>query len=862
MAEQTSRLAIIIDSTGAKNNADNLTSSLVKMTQAGETAANSAGKVTKATEDEKNALAKLKAAIDPVGAAIDTVGRRYSELKKFFDKGLIDKEEYEFLVRKLNETTEELSGVAQAQREAEKAGKLAAAQQEAQAQAFQRMLDKIDPLAAALRNLEQQHDELNAAFASGKINGSQFENYSRKIQETRRELTGEAQAEREAAKAHDEQVVALQRLIAQLDPVGTAFNRLVEQQKQLNEAKAKGMLSPEMYEELSGKLRAMRSELEVTQSQLSKTGMSAKQTAFAMRMLPAQMTDIVVGLSTGQSPFMVLMQQGGQLKDMFGGIGSAIKGVGSYVLGLINPFTLAAAAVGVLGLAYYKGSQEQDEFNKSLILTGNQLGTTSGQLGDIAQRAGNAADSTTGAAAAVLNQLVRSGKVASSSLEQVTTAIVKTSEVTGISTEQLVNDFNEIAKDPVSAISKLNDQYHFLTLATYNQIKALQDEGNQQEAARIATEEYSSSMIQRTNQIKENLGYLETAWKAVADSAKWAWDSMLDIGREASLDQKISDVLRQIDEIEKNTRPGVFGLGGIGDGGAQNKRLARLKQQLGVLQAEKIAQDVLNSSINDYNKRQQEGIELRQRADAFSKQYQTREQQRASELAKLEKLKNQYSKWVSGASQGFNNWLDDTKDISEQIKSTTTQMFDGMTDALGDFVTTGKANFRSFATSVISDLSRMALKASITGIFDSISNSSSGGILGTIGSAISKFIPNAKGGVYESPSLSTYSNGIYDSPQFFAFAKGAGVFGEAGPEAIMPLTRTSDGSLGVRAINSKSGNGGGDITYAPVYQITIQNDGQNGEIGPQAIKALMGMVDQRVQGNLLNMRRDGGILSG
>ena len=316
MTEQTSRLAIIIDSTGAKNNADNLTSSLVKMTQAGETAANSAGKVTRATEDEKNALAKLKAAIDPVGAAIDTVGRRYSELKKYFGKGLIDKEEYEFLARKLNETTAELSGVAQAQREAAKAGKLAAAQQEAQAQAFQRMLDKIDPLAAALRNLDQQQDELNAALSSGKINGSQFDNYSRKIQETRRELTGEAQAEREAAKAHDEQVAALQRLIAQLDPVGTAFNRLTEQQKQLSEAKARGMLSPEMYEELSGKLRAMRRELEATESQLSKTGMSAKQTAFAVRMLPAQMTDIVVGLSTGQSPFMVLMQQGGQLRKV------------------------------------------------------------------------------------------------------------------------------------------------------------------------------------------------------------------------------------------------------------------------------------------------------------------------------------------------------------------------------------------------------------------------------------------------------------------------------------------------------------------------------------------------------------------
>ncbi|MCZ9146608.1 phage tail tape measure protein [Escherichia albertii] len=1069
MAEQTSRLAIIIDSSGAKNNADNLTSSLVKMTQAGETAANSAGKVTKATEDEKNALAKLKAAIDPVGAAIDTVGRRYSELKKYFDKGLIDKEEYEFLARKLNETTEELSGVAQAQREAEKAGKLAAAQQEAQAQAFQRMLDKIDPLAAALRNLDQQQDELNAALFSGKINGSQFDNYSRKIQETRRELTGEAQAEREAAKAHDEQVAALQRLIAQLDPVGTAFNRLTEQQKQLSEAKANGMLSPEMYEELSGKLHAMRSELEATQSQLSKTGMSAKQTAFAMRMLPAQMTDIVVGLSTGQSPFMVLMQQGGQLKDMFGGIGPAIKGVGSYVLGLINPFTLAAAAVGALGLAYYKGSQEQDEFNKSLILTGNQLGTTSGQLADISQRAGDAADSTTGAAAAVLNQLVRSGKVASSSLEQVTTAIVKTGELTGISTDQLVNNFNEIAKDPVSAISKLNDQYHFLTLATYNQIKALQDEGNQQEAARVASDVYSQALQQRTSEIQQNLGLLEKAWDGLAGTAKKAWDAMLDVGRVSGGNERITQIRKELDWIDN----------AVGGKTVFASRRKELEQELNILQLTMAAQADITGAISAASKAEQERIQTQQEADRVNQQYLTnaekrskairqqkkfldagaiseeqynnnisrinelykdpkspktrnysddaaqrmidhlnqqnallssqaeltvklssseqelvkwrqqivdlesrptskltkdqkslllhreeitalmeknvaieknnrlikesaeiatwrsslqasidnhqqgydiqiagyglgdKNQQRQQELLRIEREYNnrrlqlerdyadksrgmservfqekiqalndaverekeiirqkneqldiQAGDWVSGASQGFNNWLDNTKDISGQIKSTTTQMFDGMTDALGDFVTTGKANFRSFATSVISDLSRIALKASITGIFDSISNSSSGGILGTIGSAVSKFIPNAKGGIYESPSLSTYSNGIYDSPQFFAFAKGAGVFGESGPEAIMPLTRTSDGSLGVRAINSKSGNGGGDIIYAPVYQITIQNDGQNGEIGPQAIRTLMGMVDQRVQGTLLNMRRDGGMLSG
>ena len=379
MTEQTSRLAIILDSSGAEKQADSLTVALDKMTQSGDKAVISIFKVTKATDEEKEALNKLRAAIDPVGAAINTVGRRFSELKKYFDQGLIDEEEFRSLSKMLNDTTEELSGVAQAQREAKKAGELAAAQQEAQAQAFQRMLDKIDPLSSALRNLDQQQSELNKALESGKINVSQYDSYSKKLQETRREVTGAAQAEREAAKAHDEQVAALRRLEAQIDPVGEAFRRLNEQQRQLDNAKATGMLSPLAYDRLNSKLAESRDALEKTQSQLGKTGMSAKQTAWAMSMIPAQMTDIVVGLSTGQSPFMVLMQQGGQLKDMFGGIGPAIKGVGTYVMGLVNPYSVAAAAVGLLTYAVYQNRQEIDAATK--------IATTSlGANGDAAER--------------------------------------------------------------------------------------------------------------------------------------------------------------------------------------------------------------------------------------------------------------------------------------------------------------------------------------------------------------------------------------------------------------------------------------------------------------------------------------------
>ncbi|EKK1834689.1 phage tail length tape measure family protein [Klebsiella variicola] len=379
MAEQESRLAIRLDSSGAEKQADSLTVALDKMTQSGDKAVTSIFKVTKATDDEKDALNKLRAAIDPVGAAIDTVGRRYSEQKKYFDKGLIDEEEFRSLSKMLNDTTEELSGVAQAQREAEKASKLAAVQQEAQADAFQRMLDKIDPLAAALRNLEQQQSELNTAFKSGAINTSQYDAYSKKLQETRREVTGEAQAEREAVKAHDEQVNALRRLEAQIDPVGEAFRRLNEQQRQLDTAKTSGMLSPLAYDRLNSKLAESRDALEKTQAQLGKTSQSAAQTANAMRMIPAQMTDIVVGLSTGQSPFMVLMQQGGQLKDMFGGIGPAIKGVGTYVMGLVNPYSVAAASVGLLTYAVYQNRQEIDAATK--------IATTSlGANGDAAER--------------------------------------------------------------------------------------------------------------------------------------------------------------------------------------------------------------------------------------------------------------------------------------------------------------------------------------------------------------------------------------------------------------------------------------------------------------------------------------------
>lgn len=453
-------------------------------------------------------------------------------------------------------------------------------------------------------------------------------------------------------KATEEESAALSELLDRIDPVNAALNKLDKQQQQLAKFKSKGMLDDETFDVYSKKIEEARNRLTGFSEQLKNTGMSAKQTAFAMRMLPAQMTDIVVGLSTGQSPFMVLMQQGGQLKDMFGGIGPAIKGVGSYVMGLINPFTLAAAAVGVLGVAYYKGTQEQDAFNKSLILTGNQVGKTSGQLADIAARAGVAANSTTGKAASALNLLVESGKVAGDSLERVTTAVVKTSEATGIATDKLVDDFNKIAADPVAAITKLNDQYHFLTLATYNQIKALQDEGNQQEAARVATDAYATTMQQRAADIQDNLGYLEKAWNGLTGAAKGAWDAMLGVGREQSLEQRLADATKKANDARGKAVGNIFGVPGW-----QTEAAAAAN----FLQSAIDLQGDLTKAVASGREEQDKAIKIQQEADRVNQQF-------LSNADKRNKAIQQQKKFLDAGAISADQYAKNIARINEMYK--------------------------------------------------------------------------------------------------------------------------------------------------------------------------------------------------
>ena len=130
---------------------------------------------------------------------------------------------------------------------------------------------------------------------------------------------------------------------------------------------------------------------------LDQYGQTARATAAALRQVPAQFTDIVTGLASGQSPLTVLLQQGGQLKDMFGGVGNAAQALGGYVAGLINPLTITAAAAAGLAVAFYQSTSEAQDFSRALINTGNAAGTSADQLREMASQVAEASGASRGA---------------------------------------------------------------------------------------------------------------------------------------------------------------------------------------------------------------------------------------------------------------------------------------------------------------------------------------------------------------------------------------------------------------------------------------------------------------------------------
>lgn len=244
----------------------------------------------------------------------------------------------------------------------------------------------------------------------------------------------------------------------------------------------------------------------------------------------------------------------------------------------------------------------------------------------------------------------------------------------------------------------------------------------------------------------------------------------------------------------------------------------------------------------EYQRQQDELLAQRNSGDISPELYDKETQALSAALQERLQLQQNYYKqvddaqadWSNGASAAFQDYLDSARDVSSQTYSLFSNAFSNMEDGIVDFVKTGKLSFKDFADSLVEDLIRIQARQAAAGLLSSAFGGGGGGLGSLFGGGTTtsrsgfseggSYTFNAKGGVYDSPSLSAFSGGVYDSPQLFAFAKGAGVFGEAGPEAIMPLTRGPDGTLGVRAHDSGSG-GGSNVTMAGITQhITVSGN--------------------------------------
>lgn len=265
-------------------------------------------------------------------------------------------------------------------------------------------------------------------------------------------------------------------------------------------------------------------------AQLDNVGMSARQTAAAMRGVPAQITDIVVSLQGGQAPLTVFLQQGGQLKDMFGGIVPAATALIKSFVGMVNPLTAVGAVVIALGAAYYMGSKEADAYRKALIETGSASGVTAGQLRQYAVDISKVSGTEGGAAAAVV-AMTRARAADGEMLKTAAAAAQNWSSATGEAVDKTAEKFAQLRKEPLQAALKLNEGMNFLTLGLYEQIKGLEEQGRASEAAAVAQKAYADTLNARSTEIKNNLGYLESAWNSLGGAARKAWDKMLNIGR-------------------------------------------------------------------------------------------------------------------------------------------------------------------------------------------------------------------------------------------------------------------------------------------------------------------------------------------
>lgn len=397
---------------------------------------------------------------------------------------------------------------------------------------FNNIAGAIDPTIAKMANLRKASEELDKAWQLGLVPDKEFfrlgaviESTTNKLRQQQLALTEEGRAAIAEAEAKQKATNAGRDFVASLKQQADSIGKT---RAELLEMKAAQLGVSTEAAPFINTLKQQEQALKKQQNAMGLAGISAGQYKMAMRQLPMQITDVVTSLASGMPVWLVAVQQGGQIKDSFGGIGNTFKVLLSY----INPLTVGAVALGValaaIAKAGYDSWKSQRDLANALVLTGGYAATTTGQITSLTDEINKTSSATVGSIQAIATSLAQSGKYSINQIKAITKTTAEWAAQTGESEKTITGYFDSIAKDPVKGLAELNDQFNFLKEGQLTYIESLRKTKGETAAAEAATKLFADTMDKRLKDIADSATPLETMWtdikKWAADSWKWVGD--------------------------------------------------------------------------------------------------------------------------------------------------------------------------------------------------------------------------------------------------------------------------------------------------------------------------------------------------
>lgn len=302
----------------------------------------------------------------------------------------------------------------------------------------------------------------------------------------------------------------------------------------------------------AGKTKRLGEGLDATGKQTQNAGKSAKELAAAYRLLPAQITDIVTSLASGQPVWLVAIQQGGQLKDIFGGIVPMFRALAGTITPTVAALGTLGGVVGISSLAMYQGWQESKRFADGLALTGNQAALTEGQFNQMVMTIAAARHVGAGDVRELLQVVTTSGIASAVALESTARAALALAKVNGKSAADNARSFEAQADGVSDWAVKAQRAYHYLSAEQYRQIMSLEAQGRTSEAVRVNMTALSDTLDQRTTR---SLGAIERLVNATTRAWSNFWEAAKGIGRSRTVEEQLAELKERL-ELTKLASPG------------------------------------------------------------------------------------------------------------------------------------------------------------------------------------------------------------------------------------------------------------------------------------------------------------------